>query len=258
MDAKKSFLTAEWRNLAMLNYEVDHSILEPRLPPGTELDLWRGKALVSIVGFMFLKTKIFGVPIPLYQNFEEVNLRFYVKRETKEGTRRGVVFIKEMVPRWAVAQVARTIYNENYIALPMDHSFEEEGGVLKPGAKVEYAWRVGPRWHRLHVKASGNAAALTTGSEEEFITEHYWGYATQRDKGCMEYPVEHAPWRIWQVSNAYLETDVAALYGEEFAGPLSGEPASALLAEGSPVTVYCGRRLCGTAIEDAALMRVAP
>ncbi len=74
------FLTAEWRHLAMLNYEIDPVILRPFVPSGTELDSWNGKTYVSIVGFLFLKTRVRGLAIPFHQNFEEINLRFYVRR----------------------------------------------------------------------------------------------------------------------------------------------------------------------------------
>jgi Uncharacterized conserved protein (COG2071) len=112
------FLTAEWRALAMLNYEVDASLLRHFVPAGTELDCWQGKTLVSLVGFRFLKTRVLGIPIPFHRNFDEVNLRFYVRRAEATEVKRGVVFIREIVPRRAIAAVARAFYNERYLALP--------------------------------------------------------------------------------------------------------------------------------------------
>ena len=58
------FLTAHWQDLIMANYAVDPSLLEPRLPAGTELDLQDGKCFVSPVGFMLLDTRVLGIPIP--------------------------------------------------------------------------------------------------------------------------------------------------------------------------------------------------
>ena len=240
---EKIFLTGQWRHLAMINFEIDPALLLPRVPPGTELDLFEGKALLSAVGFMFTDTAIFGIPVPMHRNFEEVNLRFNVRRHTPDGVRRGVVFIKEIVPSWAVAQVARAIYNENYTALPMDHHVDLSDGALAAGGRVEYAWRIGPRWHRLRVQTSGAAFLPPPGSVENFIVEHYHGYVTQRDGCCMEYRVAHDPWRVWPVSGALLETDVAALYGTEFCDALNAAPHSALLAEGSPVVVHRGCRM---------------
>src|SRR3954468_20670393 len=118
------FLAAEWRYLAMLNYQVDPAILHPHLPRGTELDIWNGRHYISLVGFRFLNTRVLGVPIPFHRNFEEVNLRFYVRRKGPEGWRRGVVFIAEIVPRFAIAAVARLFYNENYVALPTRHKLD--------------------------------------------------------------------------------------------------------------------------------------
>src|SRR5918996_5117390 len=127
-----TFLTAEWRDLVMLNYEVDPQVLARRVPPGTELDIWQGRALVSVVGFRFLRTRVLGLPIPFHRDFEEVNLRFYVRRQAEDGWRRGVVFIKEIAPRWAIATVARVVYNENYAARPMRHRIELDNGTIAP------------------------------------------------------------------------------------------------------------------------------
>ncbi|HZS10160.1 MAG TPA: DUF2071 domain-containing protein [Blastocatellia bacterium] len=242
-----TFLTAEWRWLAMINYEIDPAILRPHVPSGTELDSWQGHTFVSVVGFLFLNTRVLGLPIPFHRNFEEVNLRFYVRRKGPEGWRRGVVFIKEIVPRPAIATVARVVYNENYEAMPMRHRLETESAArapkLKQNGTVEYAWRHKGRWNSLNVRTKGEAQALVPGSEEEFITEHYRGYAAQRDGGCVEYRVEHPPWLVWQVSEAALDCDVTAVYGAQYAGCLRAAPSSTFLAAGSPVSVRRGVRI---------------
>jgi uncharacterized protein YqjF (DUF2071 family) len=236
---EKVFLTAEWKHLAMLNYEIEPALLAPFVPAGTELDLWNGKVLVSVVGFLFLQTRVFGIPIPCHRNFEEVNLRLYVRRKAKNGWRHGVVFIKEIVPRAAIALTARKLYNEPYIALPMAHRIEVESGLMKSAG---YSWRFAGRQNDLKLTTRGKAQPLTEGSEAEFITEHYWGYNRQRDGSTMEYRVEHPRWRVYDVVEARLDCDVAGLYGEQFCDRLDRKPSSAFLAEGSPVTVYQGVR----------------
>jgi uncharacterized protein YqjF (DUF2071 family) len=243
------FLTADWRYLAMLNYEIDPGVLLPYVPPGTELDSWGNKTLVSMVGFLFLNTRIFGVPIPFHTNFEEVNLRFYVRRQSPEGYRRGVVFIKEIVPKIAIAKIARAIYNENYIAIPMRHSVQQPDSEAETSLLVEYGWRFDESWNSLRVEAQGQAQPIPADSEEEFITEHYWGYSLQKDNGCVEYQVEHPRWRVWRVNDCALECDVAALYGQPFVEYLQARPSSAFLAEGSSVLVRHGARL-STGIDD--------
>ena len=237
------FLAAEWRYLTMLNYEVDSSALRERIPAGTELDLWKGRAYLSMVGFLFLDTRVRGFAIPFHRDFEEVNLRFYVRRKDPEGWRRGVAFIKEIVPRRAVAAVARLLYGENYVALPMRHRIDLEGGTLRDGGSVEYGWRTGSMWHSLAARVSGAPAPAAAGSEAEFITEHYWGYAAQVGGGCVEYRVEHPAWRVWQVAGAELRCDASALYGAGFAEALGARPTSAFVAEGSRVSVLEGCRL---------------
>ncbi|MGA8151535.1 MAG: DUF2071 domain-containing protein [Terriglobales bacterium] len=233
------FLNAEWRDLAMLNYEVAPSLLLKFVPSGTELDSWNGMTFLSLVGFRFLRTKVWGISLPFHRNFEEVNLRFYVRRSEGSSVKRGVVFIREMVPRWLIAAVARTFYNERYVALPMSHNIATDGS----GRTVEFSWKFGSSRNRMNVIAQGTPVLPDRGSEEQFITEHYWGYAALRDGGCMEYQVQHPPWKVWAVTDARFEGDMQELYGKELDAVLQGPPASAFLAEGSAVSVHRGRRL---------------
>jgi hypothetical protein len=230
-----AFLTAQWRHLALLNYDVDPSVLAPLVPRGTELDDWKGHVYASVVGFLFLETRVLGLPIPFHRNFEEVNLRFYVRRKADDGWRRGVVFVKEMVPRWAIATIARTLYNEKYVSVPMGHE-------VGTGA-ASYRWSVAGRENRLWARAEREAAPLESGSHEEFIAEHYWGYSVQRDGGTCEYHVTHPPWSVSAAAEAGLDCDVRRVYGEAFRPFLEAKPASAFLAAGSAVTVSRGVRI---------------
>jgi uncharacterized protein len=236
------FLTAEWQHLAMLNYEVDASLLFPFVPAGTELDRWKGKVFASLVGFRFLKTKVFGfLPIPMHSNFEEVNLRFYVRRQVGDEVRRGVVFIRELVPRRAIAFIARTFYKENYVALPMAHEIRAVGDNNR--LRVAYRWRNENLWSEMNVETDGKSELPGEGSVEQFIAEHYWGYSAQPGGGCVEYRVAHPSWRVWQVRRSAFEGDAEKLYGKEVAAMLQGKPQSAFLAEGSAVSVMRGQRL---------------
>jgi len=222
----------------MLNYAIDPAILQPHVPAGTELDSYRGVTYVSVVGFRFLDTRVFGMGFPFHKDFEEVNLRFYVRRKCDDGWRRGVVFIRELVPRRAIAFIARTFYGEPYSAFPMRHKIDHSGLSIR----TEYAWKRASRWESLHVAGSGESQPVTGGSEEEFITEHYWGY-TSRPTRCSEYEVEHPRWRIWRGVDAGLDADIATLYGAPFVESLSASPASAFIADGSPVTVRGNSKL---------------
>jgi uncharacterized protein YqjF (DUF2071 family) len=236
------FLTAEWRNLAMLNYEIAPSILSGRIPAGCELDSRAGRTFVSIVGFQFLQTRVLGIRIPLHTNFEEVNLRIYVRRKVDGAWRRGVVFIKELVPRRAIAFVARRVYGENYVALAMRHAVEASP-MEADATSVAYQWLRHGAWEGLAVTFSGSPALCPDDAEETFITEHYWGYSRQRDGSTIEYQVEHPRWRVWRARTAALECDVASLYGPEFVEALTQPPSTAFIADGSPVTVRWGQRL---------------
>ena len=240
----RAFLTAEWRHLVMLSWEVAPEVLRPRVPAGTTLDLWQGRALVSVVGFRFLRTRVLGVPIPWHRDFDEVNLRFYVRREMPDGeVRRGVVFVRELVPRAAIALVARLAYAEPYVAVPM-RSIVPAHDTDAPG-RIAYEWRParGAAWERVAATTVGAPRVPGPDDEARFVTEHSWGYTPQRDGGTVEYRVAHPAWRVWDVAAPELVVDVARRYGAEFAPALAGPPSSAFVADGSPVTVFRPRRL---------------
>ena len=239
------FVRAEWRHLAMLNYAVERSLLTSLVPRGTELDEWRGRTYVSMVGFLFLDTRVLGVPIPFHGRFEEVNLRFYVRRKSGDEWRRGVVFVKELVPKVAVTLVARALYNENYVTLPMQHEIRRSADEPRRVMSVSYRWTLDGHSNHLSVAVEAASQPLASGSEEEFITEHYWGYTRQRDGGTSEYNVQHPRWRVATAARTELDCDVSRLYGPAFVEPLRARPVSAFLADGSEVTVSRGARLTG-------------
>jgi uncharacterized protein YqjF (DUF2071 family) len=239
-DSSQPFLTAKWRNLLIVTYEVDPAAVIDRVPPGTTLDLWRGKALVSVVGFQFLDTKVLGAPIPFHQDFEEVNLRFYVRRGMDGEARPGVVFIREMVPRPIVGGMARLLYREPYLVVPM-RSKVSPG----PPPDVDYEWNAaGSSWCTLAARATGDAQALTAGSLEEFVTERHWGYNGEPGKDTLEYRVDHSRWRIWHVDAAQVSFHAEPLCGHELARELKA-PISAILADGSAVTVHWRTTITG-------------
>jgi uncharacterized protein YqjF (DUF2071 family) len=242
-DFGKPFLTAAWRHLAMLNFEIDPKVLLPLVPRGTEVDSWQGKCFVSMVGFLFLDTRVRGIPIPFHQNFEEINLRYYVRRKAEEGWRRGVVFVKEIVSRAAIALIARWLYNENYVALPTGNVICRASGGSANIESVKYHWTFQKRTQFLELATRGVANEFAEGSQEQFIAEHYWGYSSQSDGGTIEYRVDHPPWLIWQANSSRLDCDVENLYGKQFGRFLQGPPASAFLAAGSEITVFQGRKL---------------
>jgi uncharacterized protein YqjF (DUF2071 family) len=229
---QRTFLTAEWKNLLMLNYNVEPSLLEPFVPAGTVLDQLAGKTYVSLIGFEFNATRVFGRAVPFHQSFEEVNLRFYVRR----GERRGVVFIRELVPKIAVAAIARIAFGENYSSVPMSHRVERKDG----STYAEFSWGSGPGRCTISAQTAGNRYLPAEGSIPQFITEHYWGYAAQRDGNTVEYQVEHPQWQVNNATTAHFAGDAEKYYGPEFVRTLSNPPDSAFLAEGSAVTVFKG------------------
>ena len=244
-DPARTFLTAEWRYLAMLTFDAEPALLRPFVPRGTELDPCEGRALISVVGFRFLHTRVLGFRIPFHQHFDEVNLRLYVRREAGGELRRGVSFIRELVPRRLVALVARLAYNEPYVALRMRSDVPALAGDTP--FRVRYAWKTSAGWQHVALTATGSPLPPARQSQAAFVTDHHWGYSRQRDGSTLEYRVEHPPWRLWAGAQPELGGDMAILYGAAVGKTLAGAPVSALVAEGSPVTVFRPVRLSAAA-----------
>jgi uncharacterized protein len=219
----------------MANYEVDPALLAPRVPAGTELDLHEGKCFVSLVGFMFLNTRVMDFLVPFHTNFEEVNMRFYVRRETEGELRRGVVFVKEIVPRYAIAKIARTLYGEPYECWGMSHT--------RDGDVVEYSWNKAECDNRLTVRRGDNLGVPDEGSHGEFIIEHYWGYTKRGENRTDEYKVEHPQWELFAAEDAEINVSFACTYGPEFTFLGEQKPYSILLAQGSEIGVYKGKTI---------------
>lgn len=234
MAKKKSvFLKAHWSRLIMANYEVEAERLLPWLPAFTELDFWQGKTFLSLVGFEFQDTRILGIRIPFHINFTEINLRMYVRYREDGDWKRGVVFIREIVPKPAIAWVANTLYHEHYAAMPCRAQVTDQSGSLR----VKYEWKHQHEWYHLQADAASNTEPMQEGSEEEFIAEHYWGYTRVNEKKTYEYAVEHPRWEIHPVSGYTIHCNFESLYGRDFAFLNLLKPSSVFLAAGSEVLV---------------------
>jgi len=234
-----SFLEAEWRNLAIINYEVEPEILQEYLPKGTELDLWNGKCYVSLIGFMFENTKLLGCKIPYHGDFEEVNLRFYVKRLEQDQWKRGVVFIKEIVPKRALTFVANTFYKEHYQTLPMRHGIQAKND----GLEFTYQWQLNGVWNTLSVETAKKVSEIEIGSQAEFITEHYFGYTKYNENTTFEYEVRHPRWQQYEVINHSVAVDFESVYGKDFGFLKTQQPVSVFLALGSEISVENKKRI---------------
>jgi uncharacterized protein YqjF (DUF2071 family) len=232
---KRVFLSAKWEYLAMLNYEVGAAVLQAHLPPYTEIDLWEGKAIVSVVGFMFNDTKVGGIKWPGFVSFEEVNLRYYVKHFDGKEWKRGVGFISEIVPQPLVAGLANLLYNEHYSAAEMNHSISTENNKLH----ATYNWRQkNQSWNTISVTADNTLQDIGAATEEEFIFEHYSGYNKLNNTTTIEYSVGHPRWQIYPVTAHKLICDIEKMYGAAFVPFIQGvQPRSVFLARGSDVNV---------------------
>jgi uncharacterized protein YqjF (DUF2071 family) len=234
-----NFLKAEWKNLALFNYEIDAEILEKYIPGGTEIDIWNNKCYVSLVGFMFKNTKVLGLKVPFHINFEEVNLRFYVKRFENGEWKRGVVFIKEIVPKKVITYMANTLYQEHYETQKMNHSIiDNENSTI-----FIYQWKKEEKWNTIQLEAKKNPTEIDVDSEAEFITEHYFGYTKIDEETTFEYEVQHPRWEQFEVLNHNIDIDFQKTYGKDFQFLQNAKPASVFLAKGSEITVQNKRKL---------------
>jgi uncharacterized protein len=231
---ENTFLTAEWRKLVMVNYEVDPLIMSAYLPAKTELDYWNENCYVSLVGFLFKNVKVRGVKIPFHVNFPEVNLRFYVRYKENEKWKRGVVFIREIVPKPAITFIANTLFHEHYLTLPMKYSWE----IKSESQLISYQWKKNNLWNKIEVMSGTVSSALVPDSMEEFITEHFWGYSSINKNKTGEYHVDHPRWDIYKIENYSVDCDFAGVYGKSFSLLQSQTPDSVFMAEGSPVSVF--------------------
>ncbi len=228
-----TFLKAKWQNLIMANYEIAPELLMPYLPKGVELDYFQGKTYVSLVGFLFKDTALFGIPIPLLGTFEEVNLRFYVVRKIGNEVRRGVVFVNETVPYKIVAQIANKLYKEHYTAIPTKHKWL----LSEKEREIVYQMKVNAVWNTIKVVAAAQKVSMQQNSIEEFIFEHYYGYTRASDHYSIEYKVNHPRWDIYPILSHQIHCDFAAFYGPGFSVLNTTQPHSVMLAEGSGVSV---------------------
>ena len=233
MKSSKTFLSARWENLIMANFEVNPKLLNPYLPKGVELDYFHNKTYVSLVGFMFKETSLFKIPIPFLGTFEEINLRFYVKRVEGNTIKRGVVFINETVPFKVVAWLANKLYKEHYISIPTKHEIDKTGVTQK----IQYDWKINKRWNYIAVHAAKKNEPMLPESIEEFIFEHYYGYTRISDLHSQEYKVNHPRWEVNKVLDYAVLCDFKAMYGDDFSFLNNQQPHSVILAQGSPVTV---------------------
>lgn len=227
-----TFLEAEWRKLVMANYAIDPGLLEAYVPYKTELDYWNNTCYVSLVGFMFQNTRVRGLSIPFHVNFGEINLRFYVKYLELGVWKRGVVFVKEIVPRRALSLVANVLYREKYMTMPVNHLWQ----LQEDNWDITYKWGKG-LGNSLQVTAGKEPEHIQEGSEEAFITEHYWGYTKVTARKTTEYEVAHPRWAVYPVKNYTINVDFGEIYGPGFAFLKEEQPLSVFLAEGSPITV---------------------
>lgn len=233
----RTFLTAEWKDLILANYAVEPSLLEPHLPEGLELDLFKGQPVCSLVGFRFRRTRVMGVRWPGYVNFPEINLRFYVRE--KRADRRGVVFVRELVRSRTVAGIARRLYNEPYVKAKISEQVSETETERGVGYRFSYNGGNGG----MHVTSDAEAYLPATESTEHWFKEHQWGYGQSRRNTTLRYEVRHPVWACHRVRKSEITVDWSRIYGGKWAHMREAEPLGVVLAAGSEIQVRSAEHL---------------
>ena len=233
------FLSAVWRNVALLSWAVPDEVLEPLLPSGLVLDRWDGSAYFSLVGLWFDDIRICGLPSPV-RRYEEVNLRFYVRKRTQ--TNRflpGVVFIRQLVPHRTTARVARWRYGEPFKFVPMCHRFDTSCPAGSPNQdRVAYGWQHDGRHQGFWIASDEAPCDPPLGSLDEFLTARYWGYNGNPGRPTRAYKLTRPAWTTRRASAWGVECDSRGPFGSTFGRVMTERPASALLASGSHVQVH--------------------
>jgi uncharacterized protein YqjF (DUF2071 family) len=219
----------------LLSYPVPDAALTRRLPPGLALDRWQGRAFVSLVAFDFEDTRVRGVAWPGFTRFPEINLRFYVR----EGERRGVVFVRELIPSRVVALVARLLYNEPYRVAPLRSATETTTDRIR----VVHEFATGGRRQRIAIEGRLPPEHVPETGATHFFKEHTWGYGMDRGGGLLRYAVDHPRWRVYRDATARVELTFGLVYGSEWSFLDGTAPVHVAFAEGSPVAVYAGERV---------------
>lgn len=216
---------------------MDPALIAHLAPRGLEPDTRDGRAFASLVAFDFLDTRVLGVRILGHADFPEVNLRSYVV-EPGSG-RRGVFFVRELVPRRAIVWVARTIYNEPYSHARMSSRVARTDASLE----VRHEWTVDKRASSLMIRADVGAAVPDERSEAHFFKEHQWGFGRDRRGRTLMYEVHHPVWATHVVRETAINVDFGTLYGSEWAPLTNAAPHSVMLAAGSAVQVHNAKKL---------------
>jgi len=236
----KPLMKAKFTELVALNFSVDPSILEPRLPKGVELHFYGNETYVSLVAMMLRNVRVYNVPITIAKMVGEFNLRFYVRRKVGENQyKNGSCFIKDYVSSWAASWALEKLFKAEFGRIRMKWAHarfdgDEEG--RPPSA--DYRWQVdGDRWNRIRVLARERVAKTGRDTKVGFILNHSFIYSKRGNK-TLEYPVTRPAWSIWNAGQANFTCDVERLFGPEFVKPLAKRPASVFVANGSEVVVY--------------------
>lgn len=216
-----------------MNYIISPEILENYLPAYTIIDYFKGNCFTSLVGFPFRNVEIAGMKIPFYTDFEEINLRFYVKRFDGTTWRKGTVFISEIANKSALKFLANSFLHEKYQTLETRQEIKENSELIE----TKYSWRTWMNWQFLNLISEKPSESVAEGTEAHFIMDRSSGYQKYDTATTNEYGISHPKWNIYPIRSFDINVDFEESFDSNF--PVLNEtlPHSVILARGSSVAV---------------------
>lgn len=234
----KPLYRAEWREIVVISFEIDPKILRSYVPPKTEIDSFEGATFVSLMARVCKNVKPYGWPIVFAKSVEQVQLRFYVKRQTAEGYRRGVCLIRDYVPSKKVSLFLNWMFKHRFNQVRIQRESKNFDKALPDAMpEVEYRWETGDVWNHVKVKARSEMRKQEKETKESFVLDHHFGY-TVREGKTYEFFVEYNPWALWDAKSGSFECDTEQVFGRHFVRALKQRPASVFLARGSEVIIH--------------------
>lgn len=179
----------EWNNAVFLHWEVELEELNKFVPSELEIDLFGGKAWVSLVAFTMEKIRPKNLPsFPPVSDFDEINIRTYVKSNGKTG----VYFLSIEGGTSLSCKVAKRISELPYRYSKMNRQkglYESTNSEFEDRLTLEYQ--------------IGNSKENKT-ELDKWLTERY-ALFQDTDQAINEFEIHHLEWPINEIDIKRIE-----------------------------------------------------
>ncbi|HVR74733.1 MAG TPA: DUF2071 domain-containing protein [Planctomycetota bacterium] len=189
-----------WRHLLFMHWPVPREALQLFIPPGLELEERDGTAWLGIVPFTMTGVRPRLVPpIPGLSSTHELNVRTYVTA----GGKPGVWFFSLDASSRSTVWGARTFFHLPYFHARMGLQTDGEAVTLS-SRRIEP--RTNPAELQVSYAPTGAVHLAPRGSLDEWLTERYCLYTTDRRGRLRRSKIHHPPWLL-QAASAEIEAN---------------------------------------------------